>query len=155
MGWFDSYIVSSSPLIRIVSFNRIALTPITLSTGLEIPAGTHLSAASRNILFDPDVTPNPEVFDGLRYYNMRQQTNESHKHQFSSADGTNLYFGAGRNACPGRFFASMTLKLLLAYLLIKFDFKFLPGKTRPRLLVFDEMVATVPWTKILVRRRQA
>lgn len=147
------FALSSRPLSWIVSFNRVVLTPLTLSTGLKIPAGTHLSVASRNILFDPEVTPNPEVFDGLRYYNTRENITESHKNQFSSVDGTNLNFGAGRYACPGRFFASMELKLLLAQLLLKFDFEFLPGKSRPQLLVIDEMVASVPWTKIMVRRR--
>ncbi|MCJ1377129.1 hypothetical protein MMC17_000221, partial [Xylographa soralifera] len=137
------------------SFNRVALTSLTLSSDLKIPAGTHLSVASRNILFDPNVTPNPDVFDGLRYYRLRGDSAEGHKHQFVSVDGTNMNFGAGRYACPGRFFASMELKLLLAHLLLKFDFQFLPGCSRPPLLVVDEFVAANPWAKVMVRRRQS
>lgn len=138
----------------LVSFNRVALTSLTLSSGLEIPAGTHMSVASRNMLFDPDVTPNPDVFDGLRYYKMRENVAENHKHQFASLDTTNLNFGAGRYACPGRYLASMVLKLLLAQLLLKFDFKFRPGQSRPPSLVIDEVIAPNPWTQILVRRRR-
>ena len=137
-----------------VSFNRIALGSITLSSGLEIPAGTHLSVASRNILFDPEITPNPEVFDGLRYYNLRGNSTEGNKHLFTNADGTNMSFGAGRYACPGRFFASMELKLLLAYLLLNFDFRFPPGVKRPSLLVVDEFMAPAPWAKVMVRKKQ-
>ena len=44
-----------------VSFNRVALTSLNLSSSVEIPAGTHLSVASRNILFDPEGTPDPEL----------------------------------------------------------------------------------------------
>lgn len=141
-------------LIAIVSFNRVALTSLTLSSGVEIPAGTHFSVASRNILFDPEVTPNPEIFDGLRYYKLRQSSAESHKLDFASADGINMNFGAGRYACPGRFFASMELKLLLAHLLLKYDFRFPPGHSRPQPLVIDEFVAPSPWAKVLVRRRK-
>jgi Cytochrome P450 len=138
-----------------VSFNRIALKPLTLSSGIEIPAGTHFSVASRDILFDPDVTPNPNTFDGLRYYQLRRTASrESHKHDFASADGANMSFGAGRYACPGRFFASMELKLLLAQLLLQFDFRFPPGAARPSLLVLDEFVAPIPWAKVMVRRRK-
>lgn len=137
-----------------VSFNRVVLQSLTLSSGIEIPAGTHFSVASRDILFDPEVIPNPETFDGLRYYRMRGEHPKSHKHEFANVDGTNMNFGAGRYACPGRFFAAMELKLLLAHLLLKFDFRFPPGTSRPPLLVIDEFVAPLPWAKVMVRRRQ-
>lgn len=83
---------------------------------------------------------------------MRENNIEGHKHQFVSLDGFNMNFGAGRYACPGRFFASMELKLLLAKLLLQFDFEFPPGQGRPR-LVMDELVAPVPWAKVMVKRR--
>lgn len=138
----------------LVAFNRIALTDLTLSSGLQIPAGTHICIASRNILFDPEITPNPDVFDGLRYYKMRENNNiEGHKYQYVNLDDFNMNFGAGRYACPGRFFASMELKLLLAQLLLKFDFQFPPGKNRPSLLVMDELVIPAPWVKVMVKRR--
>ncbi|KAI4176969.1 MAG: hypothetical protein LQ346_007749 [Caloplaca aetnensis] len=139
----------------LLSFNRVVLTPLTLSNGTHIPAGTHISVASRHIQFDPDVTPDPDNFDGLRYYWLRQQApTDSHRHDFANADGTNMNFGAGRYACPGRFFASMELKMLLAHLLLKYDFRFPPGTvTRPPNLVIDEFLGPNPWAKILLRKR--
>ncbi|KAL8918841.1 MAG: hypothetical protein Q9208_007098 [Pyrenodesmia sp. 3 TL-2023] len=118
--------------------------------------GTHFSVASRNILFDPAVTPDPDTFDGLRYYRARQSDpTNSHRHDFASADGTNMNFGAGRYACPGRFFASMELKMLLAHLLLKYDFRFPHGSTaRPANLVVDEFLGPSPWAKVLVRKRR-
>ena len=85
---------------------------------------------------------------------MRAACRESHKHDFASVDGTNMNFGAGRYACPSRFFASMELKLLLAHLLLKLDFQFPLGANRPPLLVLDEFVAPIPWTKVMVRKRR-
>ena len=149
-----SKIFVATKLTFLVSFNRIALASVTLSSGIQIPAGTHFSVASRDILFDPEVTPDPDTFDGLRYYKLRQHSTEGHKHEFANVDGMNMNFGAGRYACPGRFFASMQLKLLLAHLILKFDFRFPPGTGRPSLLVVDEFIAPLPWAKIMVRRRQ-
>ncbi|KAK8086419.1 hypothetical protein PG994_001393 [Apiospora phragmitis] len=40
-----------------------------------------------------------------------------------------LSFGGGRNSCPGRFFAAAELKLLLAHILLNYDFDF--QKKRP------------------------
>ncbi|KAL8762824.1 MAG: hypothetical protein Q9184_001259 [Pyrenodesmia sp. 2 TL-2023] len=139
----------------LLSFNRVALAPLTLSSGAHIPAGTHFSVASRDILFDPAVTPDPDTFDGLRYYRARQSgSTDSRKHDFASADGTNLNFGAGRYACPGRFFASMELKMLLAHLLLKYEFCFPRGTAgRPANLVIDEFLGPNPWAKVLVRKR--
>lgn len=139
----------------LVSFNRLAVSDLNLSSGLQIPAGTHFSVASRNILFDPEITPNPDFFDGLRYYNMRENnTAGNRKHQYASLDEFNMNFGAGRYACPGRFFASMELKMLLAKLVLIYDFRFPRGKSRPKLLVMDELIAPVPWAKVLVRKRR-
>ncbi|KAL8718105.1 MAG: hypothetical protein Q9225_004727 [Loekoesia sp. 1 TL-2023] len=156
----DSFLKESQRFAppTLLSFNRVALSTLTLSDGAEIPAGTHFSVASRNILFDPEITPDPEKFDGLRYFRMREcsSTMDSslQQYDFAHVDGINMNFGAGRYACPGRFFASMELKLLLAHLLLEFDFSFPPGASRPPLLVIDEFVAPSPWAKVMVRRRR-
>ncbi|KAL8704535.1 MAG: hypothetical protein Q9201_002309 [Fulgogasparrea decipioides] len=152
---FDSFLKESQRFAppTLLSFNRVVLEALTLSSGIEIPAGTHFSVASRSILFDPEVTPNPDKFDGLRYFKLREHSTDSHRQDFAHVDGINMNFGAGRYACPGRFFASMELKLLLAHLVLQFDFRFPPGASRPPLLVIDEFVAPNPWAKVMIRRR--
>ncbi|KAL8711938.1 MAG: hypothetical protein Q9220_003634 [cf. Caloplaca sp. 1 TL-2023] len=138
----------------LLSFNRIALAPLSLSSGISIPAGTHFSVASRHILFDPEVTPDPLTFDAFRYHKLRKFSPDGgHTHDFASADGTNMNFGAGRYACPGRYFAAMELKLLLAHLLLNYDFRFPDGVSRPGNLVIDEFAGPNPWAKVLVRKR--
>jgi cytochrome P450 len=42
-----------------------------------------------------------------------------------------LNFGHGNHACPGRFFASNEIKIVLIELLRNWDFRFLERKGRP------------------------
>lgn len=56
---------------------------------------------------------------------------------------------------PGRFFASIELKLILAYLLIKYDFKFADdSKSRPQNVHFGINVLPNPRGQIVFRKRQ-
>lgn len=48
----------------------------------------------------------------------------------------------------------MELKMLLAHLLLKYDFRFQHGTARPANLVIDEFLGPNPWAKVLVRKRQ-
>ncbi len=48
-------------------------------------------------------------------------------HLFASTGVNSLQFGLGRHACPGRFFAVMELKLLLAHLVMNYDVKLPDG----------------------------
>ncbi|KPI41256.1 Ent-kaurene oxidase [Cyphellophora attinorum] len=59
-------------------------------------------------------------------------------------------FGLGRHACPGRFFASAELRLLLAYLVLNYDIEHQPERVAP------QYVGTVllPPSKATVRVRR-
>jgi cytochrome P450 len=39
-----------------------------------------------------------------------------------------LSFGLGRHACPGRFFASQEMKLMLAHIVMEYDVRVVGGK---------------------------
>lgn len=136
-----------------VAFHRIVQKdPITLSDGKIIPAGTHICIASYETSKDPANIPQQE-FEGFRYYKQRQKPEEAQKHQFASTDKTHLHFGAGHNACPGRWFAANQLKMILGELLLNYDMKFLDGQSRPENLNADEFIFADPKTKILLKRR--
>lgn len=49
---------------------------------------------------DPEVTPEAGVFDGSRYYKLRQLEGEPHLHQFSTTQEKVLSFGHGKASCP-------------------------------------------------------
>lgn len=146
---------------------RLFHTPYTFRNGLHIPKGTYVCMPIYAIENDPAHTEEPEVFDGLRQYRLQHQqqqlqdketgTQQSHTNQkplaFTSPTPTILNFGYGRSACPGRFFASLELKMIFVKLVSEYEFKFLPGSGRPQNMMVHEFLFTWPWTKMLIRRR--
>ena len=69
-------------------------------------------------------------------------------------DATSLHFGHGKYSCPGRFFAANEIKMILAHLLLNFDFAYPEGVGRPRNLSADENVYPDPEARLLMRRRE-
>ena len=91
---------------------------------MKLPKGTHIAMASAPILLDDKVTPNPLEFDPLRAYRKRLEPSEATRHQFATTDKDHLHFGHGKYSCPGRFFASNEIKIILAYFFLKYDIKY-------------------------------
>lgn len=139
----------------LLSMHRVLLQDATMSDGTLLPKGAHISMAVNSIQNDPDVTPEPEKFDGLRYFKLRQRKGEDHMHQFSTTQDRILNFGHGPNSCPGRFFASLEIKIILVRLLMDFEFKFKHGNERPANLRAHEFIFPNPDAEILMRARPA
>jgi cytochrome P450 len=64
-----------------------------------------------------------------------------------------LPFSHGRHACPGRFFAAVEIKMMLAYMLMTYDMKLVDGIRPPDIIVMNSPVAN-PSAEVLFRRRQ-
>ena len=112
------------------SFERKVLQTFTLSNGQVIPVGALIKVPSQAIMTDPVLFPDPDRFDALRFYNLRQQENISkdgrvlsnvRANQFVASDKASLVFGYGRHACPGRFLAADELKMILVNILQSYD----------------------------------
>lgn len=153
----DSFIKESQRLSgNVTSFIRKVVKPIDLSDGTRLPKGTNLLAPQCGISHDERFFPNPDEFDGLRFYKMRQQSDEaSNRWQFTSIGDTSLNFGLGKHACPGRFFASNEIKLCLAYLLLTYDIKLKDGEGRPEPMQFMMSKSPNTTAEILFRKRKS
>ncbi|KAI0099782.1 putative cytochrome P450 [Nemania sp. FL0031] len=132
----------------------------TFRNGLHVSEGTYVCLPTFAIENDPENTLNPETYDGLRSYRKRIQklnngeSQDSKVLQFASGnDFTALNFGYGKWACPGRYFASMIIKMLFVKLVTEYDFKFLPGRSRPRNIEMHEFLFVLPWERLLVKRK--
>lgn len=136
-----------------VGFNRIVMKPLTLSDGLHLPKGTHITMAAGALAFDDTLIENPHQFDGMRYYHLRQAPGESGRHQFAMTDENNLHFGHGKYACPGRFLASNEMKTLLGHILMEYDFKLAEGQSRPVNKSVNEYIFPDPDGELLFRER--
>nr|UOW59926.1 SonD [Paraconiothyrium archidendri] len=158
----DSFIKESQRLNPplFLSFQRVAKKPLTLSDGTYIPTGTHFAMASDAILHDADNLPgggDPEVFDAFRYAKLREDPSKpenANKFQFAMSDNTHLHFGHGKYACPGRFFASNEVKMILCHLLLGYDFKFPEGQGRPKNLSYEEAQYPDPSVWVLIKKRK-
>jgi cytochrome P450 len=148
-----------------VGMKRLFRQDHTFSNGLSLSAGTYACMPTFAIENDPVNTPDPERFDGLRYYRAALLPEDkpgagghieadSREHLFSTPGKTALNFGYGKSACPGRFFASIIIKMLFYKLLTEYDVKFLPGQGRPSNIMLHEFLFCWPWQKMLISRRQ-
>ncbi|KAI0024517.1 ent-kaurene oxidase [Xylariomycetidae sp. FL0641] len=151
----DSFIKESQRLSgNVTSFIRKVMKPIDLSDGTHLPPGTDLLTPLAGVAMDERYYPNPEVFDGLRFWKMRQQSgDDSNRWQFTSIGDTNMNFGLGKHACPGRFFAASEIKMILAYLLLNYDLRLKDGEERPKPNMFMMTKSPSQTAEVLFRRR--
>ncbi|KAL2072977.1 hypothetical protein VTL71DRAFT_10301 [Oculimacula yallundae] len=141
--------------LSLVSFQRRALRPITLYDGTVLPAGSLVFAPANAISTDNALFPNGDTFDGLRFYKLRESSPETkNKHQLTSIGNTQLHFGAGRHACPGRWYATSEIKLIVVNLLSKYDLKLRDGEKRPESIRFQHRNAPDPKAQVLFRERR-
>lgn len=139
---------------NVTSFIRKVRQPISLSDGTYLPAGTKLLAPQCGFSQDERYFPNAKAFDALRFFRMRQRSDDdANRFQFTSISDTNMNFGAGKHACPGRFFAGNEIKMILAYFLINFDIRLKEGESRPKAMMLMMSKTPDPNAEIMFRRR--
>lgn len=139
----------------LLSMHRVMLKSHKLYDGTVLTKNAHISMAVNAIQNDPEVTPVPELFDGLRYYKLRKIDGAGHLHQFSTTQERVLNFGHGLHSCPGRFFAGLEIKILLVRLIMDYDYKLPDGKGRPANLTAHEFIYPNPDGEFLMRARRS
>jgi cytochrome P450 len=141
----------SIKLTTSVGFNRIAMSPITLSDGFNIPVGTYINMAAESMSRDPAYYQDPDSFNGYRFFDGTNETKP--QEEFSGIENGNLAWGSGRLTCPGRWYASAMNKLIIGSLLADYEIKF-PGdqKKRPRNLYSNGSIMPDPTQELLIRR---
>ncbi|EKG13785.1 Cytochrome P450 [Macrophomina phaseolina MS6] len=137
----------------LVSANRKVLRPITLSTGLHLPAGTSIAFPSDAVNRDPELYERPSEFDGFRFARLRATPGSENSFQFTSSNAAGFSFGHGKAACPGRWFASAELKITLVRLLQKFDLRLQDSGERPLHGFVEVIGGPDPARRILFKRR--
>lgn len=101
-----------------------------------------------------------DVFDPFRFERLRNDASRPenvNRFQFATTDSSTLHFGHGKYACPGRFFASNEIKVILCHLLLRYDFKFPEDRNqaRPANWSYEEAFYPDPTIPVLMRQRAA
>ncbi|KAI1390980.1 cytochrome P450 [Hypoxylon trugodes] len=114
---------------------------IVTPSGVRVPEGAVVCAPSYPVFHDPAIYPEPYEFRPFRFAEKRAGAGEKDegnekpsyvqkaRQAYATTSPEYVAFGHGRHACPGRFFASSELKLMLAYVIMHYDIE--PQKTRP------------------------
>lgn len=137
-----------------VSFHRKLMKPHTLSDGKVLAPSTYIAVASAPMAVSSLYHCSPDTFNGFRFHFQRQESGDGPMHQITSTGPGTLMFGHGKYACPGRFFASLEVKLVLAHIIRYYDLKLMEGAAgRPENIYFAD--ANLPDAKqmIMFRRR--
>lgn len=109
-----------------LSMQRYVEKEITLSDGTVLPKDSRIMIAGDFMEPGADVPG----FDAARFMRLREHPGEEKNWQFVTTSPEHMGFGHGSHACPGRFLASNELKIALCHLLLKYDWRFIPGEGR-------------------------
>ncbi|KAI0975800.1 cytochrome P450 [Xylaria arbuscula] len=154
----DSFMRESARIHALTQYTAVQRIPTeqwTFKDGLTIPAGITLAFPSYHHNFDPEIHANPEMFDPRRHLRKRKEIENTHRYHFASASTDMMNWGSGRHACPGRFFAQETLKLMLVHLLTHYEFKHADDQNGvPRFISRNMFTIPNPVLPILMRERK-
>ncbi|KAJ0418875.1 cytochrome P450 [Aspergillus carlsbadensis] len=106
-----------------VKMKRKTIKDWHLSDGTLVPKGTTMAMNHSPVVLDAGTFENPHTFDPYRMYRKRQEEGKANQYQFVMTSDTNLNFGHGKHACPGRFFAANEIKTLLVLMLMRYEFE--------------------------------
>ncbi|KAL3454185.1 cytochrome P450 [Aspergillus insuetus] len=138
--------------ISIGTMVRTTTSAVTFNDGLTVPHNTRTLVSCHNMWTDA-VHANPEEFDGYRFLKLRRLPGQENWTQLVSTSNNHLGFGHGMHACPGRFFAATTAKVLIAHVVLKYDLKLLEGQ-EPGIIEHGAAQYANVWCPIGVRRRR-
>ncbi|KAF9244148.1 cytochrome P450 [Melanogaster broomeanus] len=132
---------------------RKALKDFRFSDGTVIPKGAFLAVAAYSTHLDDGLYENAHRFDPFRFANMHGEDEEGANQQFVSLTPEYLPFGLGRHACPGRFFAAVQLKTMLAHVVLSYDIKLENGAAQPQSVQIGIAIAADSSAKVMFRKR--
>ncbi|PSN61609.1 cytochrome P450 monooxygenase [Corynespora cassiicola Philippines] len=136
--------------IQLASMLRASAEDFTLPDGTFVPRD-HVISVSTHAMRDPAVYRDPEVWDGYRFFRMREQPGKELSAQLVTTSSEHLGFGHGSHACPGRFFAANEVKIAMVFILLQYDWRLLPG-AKPQTVSWGVNWNTDPTIEIEVRR---
>ncbi|KAI3317087.1 cytochrome P450 oxidoreductase GliF [Xylariaceae sp. AK1471] len=125
----DSFLRESFRMhpVSLFTLQRHIEKPVKLSVGPTIPAGAIVGVDAQAINRSPDLWTDPDNFDMSRFYRLREQPGNDNRYHFLTTGSDSPGWGDGTQACPGRFFATSTLKIALAYVVKNYDIRLKEG----------------------------
>ncbi|KAL3431896.1 cytochrome P450 [Aspergillus tetrazonus] len=129
-----------------ISVRRKALRPFVFSDGTNLAKGDVACIPMQPALQNPESYVDPLTFNPHRFLKdtMTSTNLSSSRSRFTDVDVAFPIWGLGKHACPGRLYASLLLKLVLAHVLLRFEIKLPDGNRRSEKRSFYWRSAIVP-----------
>lgn len=158
---FDSAIRESMRVSDVSVYNLyrdVTSGQLDIGNGIVIPQGVRMVFPTQDIHLDPNNYDDSRRFDPFRFSRKfegmdetGEKQKESERELVTTPTLSFLPLGYGRHACPGRWFASQTMKQALAYIVMNYDVE-LVGKPIKRKALLNTMVPPVD-AKMRIRRK--
>lgn len=138
--------------------------PLDLGNGIVCPPGTRLMYPTQPMHLDPELWPNPLTYNAFRFSDPFEKAvqgtqftsveDSTGKERERLVDVTNSFFawGYGKKACPGRWYASQTIKQAMAYMVMNYDVELIGERPKSRQALLNMMVPPTE-AKLRFRRR--
>ncbi|KAK3995525.1 cytochrome P450 [Cladorrhinum sp. PSN332] len=151
----DSFIKESSRLTpaETLSTRRQATHPFTFSDGTKLKPGDWAVTPLLAINKIAEYYPQPHRFNGFRFVSKEALdgigfSSEKLPHQVKPSKLTDvepswLMFGIGRQSCPGRFYASAVMKMILSQIIANYDLKLVDPEAERLWVMRSAMVPRV------------
>lgn len=114
-----------------ITLRRKAIETYTFEDGTVIPRGSWACVPLRILQRDPKTYADPQVFNGHRFITASNAQNNRATDvlnkeglvatQLTDVSNSFLIWGMGRRVCPGRFFATDVLRLIVVTMLENYD----------------------------------
>jgi Cytochrome P450 len=141
--------ISAEPLV--VLMDRVVMDDHTFSNGVTLPKGTKVAIDVSHMHMGPYYI-NAKEFDPWRFIKIQETTGK--RNDMTTTSNEFLAFGHGRHVCPGRFFAAVKLKLMMAHLVTNYDVKCEQDGVRPKDTWIGHSCVPNANAKLLFRKRQ-
>ncbi|KAL2827744.1 cytochrome P450 [Aspergillus cavernicola] len=136
-----------------ISVRRKVLRPFTFSDGTRLAKDDIACISLQPILQSPENYADPLIFNPYRFVNSAKSGSSSSS-KFTDADVTFPIWGLGKHACPGRHYASLLLKLVLAHVLLRYEIKMPDGKPEKRSFYWRSAIVPRSGAVLYLRERE-
>ncbi|KAF4986798.1 hypothetical protein FGRMN_10678 [Fusarium graminum] len=141
-------------------FRKVMTDNFKTEDGCHIPKGTVISFLGQPAAADDDTYEDSSKYDPFRFSRMRElaasRDEKAPLVTFVTTSPEFMPFGHGKHACPGRFLVDFEMKMILGYVVRKYDIKFpdeYEGKRPPNTWI-AETINPPSGVQIMVKRRQ-
>ncbi|KAJ5636491.1 cytochrome P450 [Penicillium longicatenatum] len=137
-----------------LTIQRMALSSYTFAGGTHVPAGNLVAVPQVAVMQDSNHYYSPEEFNPYRFVDVDETDGSVRgfsKHTDVRWDYP--YWGSMKRPCPGRWYASRTIKQILAHLVMEYELELVDEKS-PRSFVWTTAVVPRSGVMLRIKKRQ-